>query len=278
VPVGALPSGTTVSVYPVTNTAPLVAQVPAGHSYVVSLAVAWQAPDGTSPRATAPITMSVSDPGIVAGDTIYEVTTAGLVAVGTAKANGSATITFSSDPTFIIAATLRVAQSALTITTLSGTVGTALTLVTSGGSGTGALTFSVTNGTASGCAVSGSSLTAASAGTCRVTATRAADATHLTVSSPRTTVTLAAKALPVTLKVRGHAVAGKTVTLTISGSGFYGRPTVTAHAGTTAVVTHVTGTLLTVKVTVKAGSRNGVYTFTIRLANGKSYKVKYTQG
>jgi len=44
-------SGTTVSVYPVIDAAPLVAEVPAGQSYVVSLVVAWQAPDGTSPVA-----------------------------------------------------------------------------------------------------------------------------------------------------------------------------------------------------------------------------------
>jgi len=53
VPAGALPSGTTVSVYPVIDAAPLVAEVPAGQSYVVSLVVAWQAPDGTSPVAAA---------------------------------------------------------------------------------------------------------------------------------------------------------------------------------------------------------------------------------
>jgi hypothetical protein len=278
VPAGALPSGTTVSVYPVIDAAPLVAEVPAGQSYVVSLVVAWQAPDGTSPVAAAPITMSVSDPGIKAGDTIYEVTTAGLEAVGTATVDGTATITFSSDPTFLIAATVLFAQSALTITTRTGTLGSALALLTSGGSGTGAITFTAANGTASGCAISGSSLTATSAGTCLVTSTKAGDATHLSVSSPPTTITLAAKALPVTLMVRGHAVAGKTVILTISGSGFYGRPMVMARAGTTVVVTHVTAALLTVRVTVKAGSINGVYSFTIRLANGKSYKVMYTQG
>jgi hypothetical protein len=30
-------------------------------------------------------------------------------------------------------------------------------------------------------------------------------------------------------------------------------------------------------VKVKAGSRNGTYTFTVRLANGKTSKVKYIQ-
>ena len=58
---------------------------------------------------------------------------------------------------------------------------------------------------------------------------------------------------------------------------FSGRPRITSHAGTTAIVTKDSGKLLTVKVTVKAGSRNGIFTFTITNANGKSGKVKYVQ-
>src|ERR1039458_5391375 len=58
-----------------------------------------------------------------------------------------------------------------------------LKLVTSGGSGTGGLSFSVVNGSAKGCSVSGNSLTAQSAGTCLVTATKASDATYLAISS-----------------------------------------------------------------------------------------------
>jgi hypothetical protein len=38
-----------------------------------------------------------------------------------------------------------------------------------------------------------------------------------------------------------------------------------------------TGTALSVKVTVKAGTKNGTYTFTVKLSNGKTSKVKYTQ-
>jgi hypothetical protein len=184
IPAGALPAGTTVSAYPITNTAPLVADVPPGQSYVVALAITWQAPDGTSPAALLPITLTITDPAIKAGDVIYEVNAAGVLTnVGTATADGSVTITFFNDPTFLVTAPQLVAQSALSITSLSGTVGTALTLVTSGGSGTGAISFSVTNGTASGCALSGDSLSATSAGTCVVTAAKAADATHLGVSS-----------------------------------------------------------------------------------------------
>ena len=104
VPAAVLPSGTTVSVYPVTNPAPLTADVPAGQSYVTSVAVSWQALDGSSPTATAPITLTITDHSIVAGDTIYEVTSTGLTAVGTAAVNGSVTITFSNDPVFLVTA------------------------------------------------------------------------------------------------------------------------------------------------------------------------------
>ena len=162
VPQCALPSGTTVSAYQVINTVPLVAQVPAGSSYVLSFAVTWEAPNGTSPTATAPITMTITDLSIVAGDTIYELTSTGLAAVGTATANGTVTITFSSDPIFLVSHTTPVAQASLRITTLSGTLGTALTLVTSGGSGSGAVSFTVTNATATGCRITGRSRSRAS--------------------------------------------------------------------------------------------------------------------
>ncbi len=102
VPAGALPANTTVSVYPVTNPALLEAQVPAGKSYVAAVAVSWQAPDGSTPTATTPITLTITDPSIVAGDTVYEVTSSGLRAVGTATVNGKITITFSIDPVLLV--------------------------------------------------------------------------------------------------------------------------------------------------------------------------------
>jgi len=81
-------------------------------------------------------------------------------------------------------------QAALSVTSVTGKVGTPLTLATSGGSGTGAVSYTVVNGTATGCAVSGSSLSASTAGTCSVTATKAGDSTYVPASSAATTVTL----------------------------------------------------------------------------------------
>jgi hypothetical protein len=103
VPAGALPAGTVVSVYPVTDPAALQSDVPAGQSYVLSFAISWQAPDGTSPTASAPITMTITDPSITAGETIYALTSSGLTAVGVATQNGTATITFTNDPVFVVA-------------------------------------------------------------------------------------------------------------------------------------------------------------------------------
>ena len=82
---------------------------------------------------------------------------------------------------------------------------------------------------------------------------------------------------PVVTRVIGHAVAGRTVVLTMVGSGFNGRPRVTSHAGTQALVTHDTGTSLTLRVRVAARSRNGTFTFTITLADGTTCRVKYQQ-
>ena len=194
VPAGALPTGTSVSIYPVTNTAPLVSQVPAGSSYVLAFAVTWETTTGSTPSATTPITATINDPSIVAGDTIYEITPTGVVEVATATTNGTITFTFSSDPIFVIG--------------------------------------------------------------------------HATV---------APQPSPHASRVDGSAVAGKTVTLKIVGSHFYGQPKITSNGpGTRVVVSRDTGTLLTLRVSVSAHARAGVHTFTVRLADGASCTVRYS--
>jgi hypothetical protein len=84
------------------------------------------------------------------------------------------------------------AQSALTIanTTLTGVAGTAITLSASGGSGSGAITFT-TVGT--GCAISTTSLTASTATTCVVTATKAANGIYASANSPTKSIAFLAR-------------------------------------------------------------------------------------
>lgn len=277
-PAGALPIGTVVSIYPVINTGPLVTAVPIGSTYVTSFAVTWQAPNGTTPNASAPFTAVVTDANIAAGDTIYELTPTGLVTMGAAATAGSISVTFSNDPIFLVTHETLIAQSTLHVTSLSGTVGTALRLATSGGSGSGLVSFAVADGTATGCRIIADTLTAADAGTCIVIATRASDNTYLATSSAPTAVTLTPKLarLHVT-RVHGYAIVGSTVTLTIAGAGFYGQPSVTSDdIGARAIVSHDTGTLLTLRVTARVGTRKGWHTFTIRLAKGPMCKVNYS--
>ena len=123
-------------------------------------------------------------------------------------------------------------QATLIVTSTSGTYKTALTLTTSGGSGTGAVTYAVVNGTATGCANSLGSLTSTSAGTCLVTATKAADSNYNAAFSAQTTVTLAA-VNQATLSVTSTSGTYKTVlTLTTSGGSGTGAVTYAVVNGT----------------------------------------------
>jgi hypothetical protein len=74
--------------------------------------------------------------------------------------------------------------------------------------------------------------------------------------------------------VGGYAVTGKTVTITISGSGFYGSPKIKSNAlGTTVRVSHDSGKLLTVRISTKA--HRGEHTLTVIDADGKFCRINY---
>jgi len=120
VPGGALPPGTVISVYPVTNATALEALraprtkdlsgvgsgfFPIGKSYVTSFAVSWQTPTGTSPPAGSMITMTIVDPSIPLGATVWQVTSSGLMLAGLATSSGAVTVTFTQDPLFMLSAT-----------------------------------------------------------------------------------------------------------------------------------------------------------------------------
>jgi hypothetical protein len=103
VPPRALPAGTSVGVFAVKNPRGLLGKFPAGRSYLISFAVAWKAPNGTSPMAKSPIRMTITDPSIQAGDIIYVLTASGIKVAGVATTNGKVTVSFEVDPDFLIA-------------------------------------------------------------------------------------------------------------------------------------------------------------------------------
>gem|GEM_PF-665441 len=110
-------------------------------------------------------------------------------------------------------------QSALTLSSTSGTYGTALTLAVSGGSTAGAVSYVVVNGSASGCSQTSGSLTSTSSGTCTVTATMASDTNYNAVSSAATTVTLATRTLGIAADVKTSIFGAAAPTFTYTQTG-----------------------------------------------------------
>jgi hypothetical protein len=167
-------------------------------------------------------------------------------------------------------------QPAISISTKTGYLDAALALGISGGAGAGAVTYTVTNGTATGCTISGSSLKATTAGTCLVTATKAAASPYAAALSAATTVTISSA--PKILRFAGAPTVGRRSSVTITGYNFSGRPKITSNvAGFSAVVARDTGRALVLTVTIKASAtKAGVKTLTLAFANGKRASVKYT--
>ncbi len=193
---------------------------------------------------------------------------------------GTCTLTATDETRTITVATATTSvgepEAALLLSTTTGYLDSPLSLATKGGSGTGAVTYTVTNGTASGCAITGNTLKATTAGTCLVTATKAAASPYASATTGAVTVTISSS--PKALRLVGALTIGRTATVSISGYNFSGRPKAISNvAGFSALVTRDTGKLLTLRITVKASAtRPGVKTMTLIFANGKRTSFKYS--
>jgi hypothetical protein len=208
---------------------------------------------------------------------------------GTPTADGSYTFTvtvtdtvtpatYSQSYTLVVAT--QIPQPKLKLLPTIAALENPITLITTGGSGASTPTFTVTDGTATGCTVAGDTLTSTAVGTCLVTAAEAATPIYLAVSSGAVTFTFVANPIPTAVltakHVKGTALIGKTVTLTITGTDFHGKPAITSsNRGTRVAVRGDSGTLLTIRVTASLKAHKGVGTFTINEANGDSVKIKY---
>jgi trimeric autotransporter adhesin len=167
------------------------------------------------------------------------------------------------------------AQAALAVSTKTGYLDAPLTLATTGGSGTGSVTYTVTNGTATVCTITNGTLTAKTAGTCLVTATKAAVSPYASITSAATTVTISSA--PKALRVVGSIINGRKTTVTVTGYNFAGRPRIISNvAGFKATVSRDSGKSLTIVVTVTGKSKPGVKVMTIILASGTRTSVKYS--
>ena len=166
------------------------------------ITAAFANPDAGSAKA---VTVTLGDDVLITG--------------GSGDRSDRYTVTVSNSPT---AAISKASQSSLSITSASSMVfGQSIPIVAVGGSSSGALSYSKVSGP---CTVSGSSATSTGAGSCVVTATRAADTNYNAVTSSNFTITIskANQSVNFTSTVPVSAVSGTTYT-----------PTATATSGLT---------------------------------------------
>jgi len=259
---------------PPLNQAPLVLTSTKG-SAGVALILTARGGSGTGALSFA-ITSSGSASCLISNAKV-SATRAGTCSLVATKAADATYLSASSPVTTVTfaAAPLRT-QAALILTSTSDTAGTSLTLTSSGGSGAGLVTYGVTNAGTAGCWIVAGALNATRAGTCSVTATKAANGIYAVGRSAATTVMVLAKAGPTAVKVIGSVWTGRTVNVTIIGAGFFNRPLITSNeARTVAAVIHDNGSSLVVRVTLARGAAQGWHVFTITEPNGQSCKVRY---
>jgi hypothetical protein len=255
-------------------------KVPGSALFSNQLSVTGNGGPATFVQASGAPSLVVSPTGLI--------TTSGALAPGTYGAKGTVTDAFGGLGTFKFTLTVgAISQNAPTKASVTTIGSTTFSDQLSVSRNDGPVSFAQTGATSSlvvsstGLVTTGSALTVGTYSVKGVTTDSFGDVGTfvftLTVTPISTTTTTTTPVGPAARVVRGHATAGRTVVLIIAGSGFYGRPHVTSHVGTTIVVTHDTGRALTLRVSVRAGSRNGAFTFTLAFSHGQTCKVRYVQ-
>jgi hypothetical protein len=219
----------------------------------------------TSTEITATIAIATGDTNIADG---YSVTnTDG----GTAKVSATlSSLIIDPGPTVTGVTPATATPSGTTAFTITGTNFETGVVVAASSDGTcGTATPTATTSLTVSCTLGAASATPVTLIVTNVDGGSAATAAVLTAAAP------VAPAFHVS-KVNGSAVAGKTVTITISGTGFFGQPKIKSSlAGVKAAVSHDSGKLLTVRITTPKTGK-GEHTLTVTLSSGKSGKVNYS--
>ena len=179
-PADGLPDGSIITAYLENTTSHASTLVTTPATLILSLVVAWVAPDGTVPATATgkPLTLTISNPNITAGSKVYGYLSGVMTYVGTAAVDGSAVITISQDPVLVVAITTPDAPTGVTATPIDATSATISwnAPVASGGSGITGYTVTSSGGqsctsTTTSCVING--LSAGTTYTFTVTASNA---------------------------------------------------------------------------------------------------------
>jgi uncharacterized repeat protein (TIGR02543 family) len=102
-----LPSGTVITAYVQSSTERASSLIDPNSNYILSMVVAWVAPDGTVPDTAPgkPILVTISNTGITKGSRVYGLVGTTPKFLGTATQDGSVQVSLTQDPTVTVAIT-----------------------------------------------------------------------------------------------------------------------------------------------------------------------------
>jgi uncharacterized repeat protein (TIGR02543 family) len=103
VPGSALPNGTTVKLWEISNSNLARSKVGSDKEYIVNLVVSWLKTDGTVPTANVPITLSISNSSIKKGAIAYQIIGESVTQIGTAASDGLLALSITEDPIITVA-------------------------------------------------------------------------------------------------------------------------------------------------------------------------------
>ena len=156
--------------------------------YATGLTLAASGGSGSGAYSFAVISTGTAGCSITSG--VLNATSTGTCTVAATRAASTNYLIASSGATTVTI--VKANQSAISLTSTSGTFNSNISLTASGGTGTGGYSFSVSDMGTAGCSIlSGTTLTSSSAGSCNVIVTRAGDSNYESRSSVATLVTFA---------------------------------------------------------------------------------------
>ncbi len=175
-----LPDGTVITAYLENSTARVTPLLSSAANTILSLIIAWVAPDGTVPRTAAgkPISMSVANSSITAGSKVYGLLGNSPTLLGIATVDGIVTVEINEDPAVVVAIVVPDAPTAVTAVAIDQSSATISWTEPAHNGGSQITGYSATSSGGQGCTSATTScvisgLTAGTAYTFTVTATNA---------------------------------------------------------------------------------------------------------